>query len=488
MRQEERLGWNLEQSYKSLPDIFYIDQKPEPVSKPRLVVYQAELADMLGLTIHDKNINEFTEIFAGNELPVKSEPIAQAYAGHQFGHFTMLGDGRNILLGEQITDSGEKYDVVLKGAGRTLFSRGGDGRAQLGPMLREYLISEAMHALNIRTTRSLAIVMTGDVVFRRKPMPGAILTRVASSHIRIGTFEFALHWGSHDELKQLADYTIERHFPHLLEEENRYEKLLYDVIEKQAQLIAKWQLVGFIHGVMNTDNMLLSGETIDYGPCAFLDEYDPNAVFSSIDHTHRYAYKNQPYIAEWNLTRFAETILPLLQLNKEEAIEAGKRALRTFFPTYKREWMKLAKAKIGLQDEGHDDEPLIRELFTLMEESDADFTNTFYKLTTGELDGEQLFKEATFKKWHNKWQERLKLEKRTKQEIKAYMQKHNPSVIPRNYYVEEAIEQAISKADFSLFHELLNAVINPFSYENVNETFQSVPKKFNKSYRTFCGT
>lgn len=484
---QETLGWDLIQTYKELPDIFYSEITPEIKKAPRLIVYNQKLATELGLTLNAENVNTFTENVAGNKIPVGAEPIAQAYAGHQFGHFTMLGDGRNILLGEQRSPSGKRFDIVLKGAGRTTYSRGGDGKAQLAPMLREYLISEAMHALGIATTRSLAVVSTGEAVIRRRAMPGAVLTRVAKSHLRVGTFEFALYWGEKAELQALADYTLQRLYPEIRVAENRYEKLLYKVIAKQAQLIAQWQLVGFIHGVMNTDNMLLSGETIDYGPCAFLDVYDPSTVYSSIDDTGRYAYKNQPYIAEWNLARFAETLLPLFPVEKEAAIALGMKALKSFFPTYKKHWLTLAMAKLGIQTVQQNDEQLVQELFTLMENYAADFTNTFYQLTIGELSGEKLFASEAFQDWYQKWQERLKLERRSATEIKHLMMRHNPAVIPRNYYVEVALEAAL-KGDLTEFQELFQAVTNPYAYDEINEKYQQVPKDFHTTYRTFCGT
>ena len=317
----DSIGWNFENSYTRLPGIFFTRINPTPVSSPKLVVFNGPLAETLGLDIDVLKGSEGVEVFAGNKIPKGSLPIAQAYAGHQFGHFTMLGDGRAILLGEQITPEGMRLDVQLKGSGETPYSRGGDGRAALDPMLREYIISEAMHALNIPSTRSLAVVTTGETVVRETDLQGAILTRVAKSHLRVGTFEYVSQWGSDDELKDLADYTLLRHFPYLEGDADRYMGLLKAVIERQAELIAQWQLVGFVHGVMNTDNMALSGETIDYGPCAFMDAYDPNTVFSSIDTYGRYAFGRQPDIAAWNLARFAETLLPLLHDNEKKAID-----------------------------------------------------------------------------------------------------------------------------------------------------------------------
>ncbi|MFL6560965.1 MAG: protein adenylyltransferase SelO, partial [Bacillus sp. (in: firmicutes)] len=326
--------WNFDNSYARLPDTFFASTDPTPVRSPKLIIFNYSLAHSLGLNTQELESENGVAVFAGNRIPDGAKPLAQAYAGHQFGHFTKLGDGRAILLGEQITPKGERFDIQLKGPGRTPYSRGGDGRASLGPMLREYIISEAMHALGIPTTRSLAVVTTGEPVFRETALPGAILTRVAASHLRVGTFQYGAKWGTIEELRALADYTLKRHYPDVDMDENRYLSLLQEVIKRQAALIAKWQLVGFIHGVMNTDNMTISGETIDYGPCAFMDNYDPATVFSSIDTQGRYAYGNQPYIAGWNLARFAETLLPLLHDNQEHAVKLAQDEISNFMELY----------------------------------------------------------------------------------------------------------------------------------------------------------
>lgn len=325
---ENKLGWNLQNTYVELPEIFYEKVSLNPVSDPKLVLYNESLAEQLGLSSDKKE--ELVAVFAGNELPENSIPIAQSYAGHQFGYFTMLGDGRAMLIGEQLTPENEKVDIQLKGSGETIYSRGGDGRAALGPMIREFIVSEAMHELGIPTTRSLAVVTTGENVYRETELEGAILTRVAKSHIRVGTFQFAAKYGEISDLVSLAEYAIQRHNPEVLEEPNPYLAFLHKVIERQAKLIAQWQLVGFIHGVMNTDNMTISGETIDYGPCAFMDHYNPHAVFSSIDRDGRYAYRNQPGIAGWNLARLAEAILPLLGRGKEEALHHATLSCRLY--------------------------------------------------------------------------------------------------------------------------------------------------------------
>ena len=346
--------WNFDNSYIKLPYMFYSYQNPTKVRDPKLIIFNTALAESLG-------VPEQLSVFCGNEIPNEAKPIAQAYAGHQFGYFTMLGDGRAILLGEQIKKSGELFDIQLKGSGITPYSRGGDGRAALGPMLREYIISEAMFALGIPTTRSLAVVTTGETVFRDKELIGAILTRVASSHIRVGTFEYAARFGITEDVRRLADYTIMRHFANIENSENKYLMLLREVIKRQAYLISKWQLVGFIHGVMNTDNMAISGETIDYGPCAFMDIYNPATVFSSIDYYGRYSYENQPKMAVWNLTRFAESLLPLLSDDKNKAVEMAQEELEKFRDVYQNHWHNGMRSKLGFINENEDDHTLIND-------------------------------------------------------------------------------------------------------------------------------
>ncbi|MDF2524886.1 MAG: hypothetical protein K0R31_2527, partial [Clostridiales bacterium] len=374
-------GWNMDNSYARLPKIFFANIDQNPVSLPKLVILNTPLATSLGLNALMLQNNDGVAIFAGNKIPEGALPIAQAYAGHQFGHFTMLGDGRAMLLGEQITPQGKRFDIQLKGSGRTPYSRGGDGRAALGPMLREYIISEAMHGLGIATTRSLGVVTTGESVIRETNQPGAVLTRVAASHLRVGTFQYASKWGTIEELRALADYTLQRHFPEVDLDDNPYLFLLKEVIKGQAVLIARWQLVGFIHGVMNTDNMTISGETIDYGPCAFMDTYNPATVFSSIDVHGRYAYGNQPNIALWNLSRFAETILPLLHVNQDAAIALAQDAITGFTELYHSNWLAGMRAKLGMFNQEKQDEQLIEDLLSMMQKHQADYTNTFRALT-----------------------------------------------------------------------------------------------------------
>lgn len=483
-------GWNLDNSYARLPQTFYSKLNPTPVRLPKLIVINRSLAKDLGLNDKALEGEEGVAIFAGNQLPKGAEPLAQAYAGHQFGHFNMLGDGRAILLGEQITPDGEQVDIQLKGSGRTPFSRGGDGRAGLGPMLREYIISEAMHALGIATTRSLAVVTTGESVYRETEQPGAIMTRVAASHIRVGTFQYAAHWGKDDDLQALADYTLHRHFPDVKagENDNPYLLLLQEVIKRQADLIAKWQLVGFIHGVMNTDNMAISGETIDYGPCAFMDVYDPATVFSSIDRQGRYAYGNQPYIGSWNLSRFAETLLPLLHTNQEQAVEIAQDALSEFSKLYRSNWLNGMRAKLGLFNEEEEDEALIEDLLSMMQKHRADYTNTFRALTVNEQEDSDLFHSPEFAEWQERWQKRRDNQEESKDSSEQLMKNNNPGVIPRNHRVEEALEAAVESEDFSVMEQLLEALSNPFDYTSKKTDYCKLPDPSNRPYRTFCGT
>jgi uncharacterized protein YdiU (UPF0061 family) len=425
-------------------------------------------------------------LFAGNTIPDGAEPLAQAYAGHQFGHFTMLGDGRAILLGEHITPSGQRLDVQFKGSGRTPYSRGGDGRAALGPMLREYVISEAMHALGISTTRSLAVVTTGEKVLRETELPGAILTRLAASHIRVGTFQYAALQQDNDLMETLVDYVIARHFPSIEKGPKKTLALLEAVIGRQAELITDWMRVGFIHGVMNTDNMALSGETIDYGPCAFMDDFDPRTVFSSIDHKGRYAYANQPNIAQWNLARLAECLLPLLDEDAEKAMAMAEEALRGFDSLFQQKWLSMMGSKLGLNETTKEDENLITDLLDLMHENGSDFTNTFLDLSKEELSDGKLYGTENFQAWHTRWQERLGEEEDLESSL-ALRKSANPAVIPRNHKVEEAL-QAGEEGDFEPFHDLLSALENPYVDGDHLTPYQSPPKPEEKVLETFCGT
>ncbi|CAN7395899.1 YdiU family protein [Paenibacillus sp. LjRoot153] len=481
-------GWNFDNSYSRLPNFFYTKINPTPVSSPRLVKLNAPLGATLGLNEEVLQSSESLALFAGNEIPDGALPLAQAYAGHQFGTFNMLGDGRAHLLGEQLTPQGERVDIQLKGSGKTPYSRYLDGRAGLGPMLREYILSEAMFALGIPTTRSLAVVSTGESFLRDTEQPGAILTRVAASHIRFATFQYASQFGTVEELRALADYTLARHFPKSDGEENRYLALLQEVIKRQALLIAKWQLVGFVHGVMNTDNIAISGETIDYGPCAFLDVYDPETVFSSRDTEGRYAYSRQPEMAAWNLTRFAETLLPLLHEDKKQGAKLIEDAIAQFFVQYHANWLAGMRSKLGISKEEDEDESLITGLLNLMQMYRADYTNTFRALTLDKPEDTFMYDKLDFRQWFELWQARLGRQQETKAYSHQLMRNHNPAIIPRNHRVEEALTSAVIQEDYSVMERLLEVLANPFAYSPEQVDYASPAKLTACPYRTFCGT
>ncbi|HEX5563556.1 MAG TPA: YdiU family protein [Sporosarcina sp.] len=486
MTESKKFGWHFDNSYTRLPEPFFAKTDPEEAPSPELVVFNHPLAESLGLDAESLEGEEGMDILAGNKIPEGAAPIAQAYAGHQFGHFTMLGDGRAVLLGEQLTPEGKRVDIQLKGSGRTPFSRGGDGRAALGPMLREFIMSEAMHALGIPTSRSLAVVVTGAPVYREDTLEGAVLTRIAASHIRVGTFQYAAARQVIEDLRTLADYTIDRHYPEVANDPNPYVSFLQKVMEKQASLIAKWQLVGFIHGVMNTDNMAISGETIDYGPCAFMDTYDPATVFSSIDRQGRYAYGNQPGIAEWNLARFAETLLPLFDEDSEKAIEIATQTLSGFAKMYHEQWLAGMRNKLGLFNSEEQDVTLVKDLLKIMKEHQADFTNTFRALTFGDLTVLPMCKAPEFDEWHTRWKSRLERQPESEADVKKLMRKSNPSIIPRNHRVEEALDAA-TEGDFSVMEKLLAVLENPYAYTAEQEKYVA-PASSTTPYRTFCGT
>jgi len=482
------IGWNLDNSYACLPKSFFNIIKPNPVGSPKLIILNYSLAASLGFDAQALESNDGIEVLAGNQVPKGALPLAQAYAGHQFGHFTMLGDGRAMLIGEQITPLGERFDIQLKGSGKTPYSRGGDGRASLGPMLREYIISEAMHSLGIDTTRSLAVVSTGEPVLRETQQLGAIMTRVAASHLRVGTFQYVSKYGNAEDLRVLADYTLQRHFPKALAGENQYLFLLREVIKRQAALIAKWQLVGFIHGVMNTDNMAISGETIDYGPCAFMDEFDPETVFSSIDSQGRYAYGNQPNIAQWNLARFAETLLPLLHVNEEKAIKLAQDAISEFTKLYQGNWLTGMRAKLGIFNQELQDGALIEDLLSLMHKYHGDYTNTFRSLTFDTLTDTVLFSTPEFAQWHELWQARVGRQQETIAASHQLMRSSNPAIIPRNHQVEAALEAAVERGDYSVMMRLLDVLSNPYEHSQKQNEYSTLPGPSASPYRTFCGT
>ena len=434
------IGWHFDNTYSKLSNTFKENIKPTPVHDPELVILNEELASTLNLDFSKTDKKKLAEIFSGNSIPEETNTIAQAYAGHQFGHFTMLGDGRAVLLGEHLVNNDNRFDIQFKGSGRTSFSRGGDGRAALGPMLREYIISEAIHSLNIPTTRSLAVVKTGEKVVRENLLQGAILTRVASSHLRVGTFQYIAATQKIENLNTLVDYTINRHYPEIKTSNSKALDLLNLVMEKQCQLVINWMRVGFIHGVMNTDNMAISGETIDYGPCAFMDHYDPKTVFSSIDKFGRYAFSNQPPITKWNLARFAECLIPLIDKNEDNAIKLATDLIDNFQNIYEDKWLNMMRDKLGLFGEDKNDKKLINDLFSWMEKNKADYTNTFCNLM--DINSDEIYKNNDFIDWKNEWKKRSELNNSTKEKQSKLMESNNPIVIPRNHKVEEALTEA----------------------------------------------
>jgi len=480
------IGWCFDNTYYRLSDIFKEDIKPIPVKKPELVLLNKTLAENLNLNFSNLDNQELSELFSGNSLPKGSNSIAQAYAGHQFGHFTMLGDGRAVLIGEHLSKDNKRYDIQFKGSGKTAFSRNGDGRAALGPMLREYIISEAMNGLGIPTTRSLAVVKTGEDVIRETSQPGAILTRIASSHIRVGTFQYIAARKKKDEIEVLLNYVIDRHYPDIKNSKNKAAELLSIVLEKQINLVVNWMRVGFIHGVMNTDNMSISGETIDYGPCAFMDTYDPKTVFSSIDQMGRYAYFNQPVITKWNLSRFAECLIPLIDKNQEKAIELATEIINSFEKKYEEKWLNMMRDKLGLFGMDEKDKFLILDLLTWMHQKKIDYTNIFCHLMNENIKEDKDYEDEDFKNWKKRWNERLKTNNNTPEKSLKLMRSANPIVIPRNHKVEEVLEAA-EKNNFKPITRLVEILKDPYSQQKNIINYQ-IPSNSEKKYQTFCGT
>ena len=467
------------------------------VKSPKLLQFNGDLSHELGLPLDGNDPGQLAELFSGQQMLPGAHPVAQAYAGHQFGGFVpQLGDGRALLLGEIVDREGQRRDIALKGSGRTPFSRGGDGKAAIGPVLREYLIGEAMHALGIPTTRALAAVSTGQDVMRMGPLPGAILTRVAASHLRVGSFEYFAAQQKFDNVTELADFAIERHFPEIAKEEDRYLRLLQAVVDRQANLVAQWMLVGFIHGVMNTDNMTISGETIDYGPCAFMESYNSAAVFSSIDTQGRYAYCNQPQIAQWNLARFAETILPLMDPeDRQRAVESANEVLHGFVPRYEDLYLAGLRNKLGLNagpDFDEEDNTLAHDWLELLEANEIDYTQAFRSLANAARDSaatlERLFPTLDdVQPWLQRWQNRLK--HKSADQVAKHLRAVNPIYIPRNHLVEEALDTASDKNDLAPFEQLLQILTHPFEEQPDNERFsRPASRDFTSCYRTFCGT
>ena len=480
------IGWCFDNTYSKLPDIFKENINPIPVKKPELVILNKDLAENLNLNFSGLNKNELSELFAGNSLPPDSNSIAQAYAGHQFGHFTMLGDGRAVLIGEHLSKKKDRYDIQFKGSGKTAFSRNGDGRAALGPMLREYIISEAMYNLEIPTTRSLAVVKTGEEVIRETSLQGAILTRVASSHIRVGTFQYIAARQKKEELEILLNYVINRHYPIIKNSKKKSIDLLKTVLDKQIDLVVNWMRVGFVHGVMNTDNMSICGETIDYGPCAFMDIYDPKTVFSSIDQMGRYAYCNQPIITKWNLSRFAECLLPLIDKDQNKAIDIATEIINSFEKKYEEKWLKMMRDKLGLFGTEEKDKFLILDLLTWMHQKKVDYTNTFCHLMNFDIKKKENYNDNDFQNWKKRWRERLLKNNNSPEKHLKLMRSVNPQVIPRNHIVEKVLIEA-NDGKTEPLDKLLAVLHMPYS-EQKNISEYQISSNSNEKYRTFCGT
>ena len=493
----ERPAFPFDNSFSRMPDYFYSRVNPTPVKKPEMIQFNEKLAAELGLNIEDFKNSEATDIFAGNALSEGADPIAMAYCGHQFGNLTPeLGDGRAIMLGEVIGNDGLRYDIQLKGSGRTPYSRNGDGRAALGPVLREYLLSEAMAVHNVPTTRALAAVTTGEQVRRSGMPPGAIITRVARGFVRVGTFVYFAIRGNQDGVKKLANYVIERNYPEIKNAENPYLALLESVIDRQALLIAKWMQLGFIHGVMNTDNMSISGETIDYGPCAFIDEYHPGKVFSSIDRQGRYAYQNQPAAGHWDLCRLAEAIVPLIDDDKDAAVTKVQEAINSYPTRYEAYWLAGMSQKIGLSQAVEGDKELIEDLLKHMADNKADFTLTFYHLSDASADSadndqaiRDLFTDASsFDEWAIQWRKRLGTESVGDDERQQQMHGVNPLYIPRNHLVEAVIRAGEDHLDFEPFYELMEVLKQPYIKQSGKEKYAMPPVSEEVVHETFCGT
>lgn len=493
---QQAIRFGFDNSYRRLPDHFHARIPPTPVTAPGLIKLNAALFEELGLDPAATDPEVAAPLFAGNLLPEGGDPIAMAYAGHQFGNFVpQLGDGRAILLGEVIDRTGKRRDIQLKGSGQTPFSRNGDGRAALGPVLREYILAEAMHVLGVPTTRALAAVTTGEPVYRETILPGAILTRVASSHIRVGTFQYFASRGDTEAVRKLADHVIGRHYPHAAGSDSPYLALIEGVLERQAALVAAWMHVGFIHGVMNTDNMAISGETIDYGPCAFMDTYDPATVFSSIDRGGRYAYGNQPGIAQWNLARFAETLLPLIDGASDAAIQQATDLIRGFFGRYEEHWTAGMRRKLGLATAEPDDVDLIHGLLDAMKASGADFTLAFRRLCDAAADPaadsgvRDLFVDRqAYDAWAAQWRARLGRDPQTPAERAGRMRRTNPAVIPRNHRVEQALNAAVEQNDFGPFEAILRVLERPYEDRPEIAGYTEPPQDEERVLKTFCGT
>ena len=496
----DSFGFEFDNSFSEQSEKFYSKVKPTPVKAPELFSFNTLLAKQIGIGLSDLDPNVKAQIFSGNILPYRSEPLSMVYAGHQFGGYVpQLGDGRAILIGETVGEDGQRWDVQLKGAGRTPYSRNGDGRSALGPVIREYILSEAMHALGVKTTRALAAVTTGQNVVRESKRPGGIFTRVALSHIRVGAFEYFSNKRDIKSVKTLADYAINRLYPECLGSDDPYISFYKSVLNAQAELVAKWMSLGFIHGVMNTDNMSISGETIDYGPCAFMDVYNPRKVFSSIDHQGRYAYSNQGQIAQWNLARFGEALLPLIHKSRTEAISIVEESLSEFSHLFEHKWLELMLLKIGIQVKKENDQKLIEQLLNLMHKDTVDFTLCFRNLSKvigsniDELSDTHHFfnlfeSSGEISDWVKKLNARLVQEGGSYENIIERMNLVNPKYIPRNHLVEQAIQDAENKGDYTIFNELLDVLNSPFGERVEYEDYSKAPLPRQLVKQTFCGT
>ena len=483
----DKTGWSFDNTYSNLSSDFHVKQKPVPVKSPNLIILNKNISKDLNLDFTNISKENLSQLFSGNLLPSGSESIAQAYAGHQFGNFTMLGDGRAILMGEHLSKTGERYDIQFKGSGKTPFSRGGDGRAALGPMLREYIISEAMHNLRVSTTRSLAVVETGESVIRETLLPGAILTRIASSHIRVGTFQYIAATQKDQNLKILLDYVINRHYPNIKSSKNQALDLLKTIMDVQINLVVDWMRIGFIHGVMNTDNVSICGETIDYGPCAFMNEYNPETVFSSIDKQGRYAFSNQPKIIKWNLARFAECIITLIDDNKDKAIEIATETINAFEKIYEKKWLNMMRDKLGLFGQDINDRMLIMDLLTWMNDNKADYTNTFCFLMDEKFSFNEIYNNKNFLLWKKRWDTRLKLNNNSQEKYLKLMHAVNPLVIPRNHKVEEVL-MAANNGNILPMKNLIKILEKPYIHQEDITHYQFPNSNTKEKYQTFCGT
>ncbi len=477
---------DLEYSYLSLPTAFYQKVKPSSFNNPELLLLNQSLLDELNIPFI--NPQEFISFWLNQDTNDAAGSFAQAYAGHQFGHFTRLGDGRAIVVGEYVGAAKQRYDLQIKGSGRTAYSRGGDGKATLKSVLREYLMSEAMHALKVQSSRSLAVVKTGEWVQREKPHEGAFLLRLMKSHIRVGTFEYARYFGSSEDMKALMDYTIQRLYPEVKQEENQALALLKKVMLVQIELVVEWMRIGFIHGVMNTDNTAISGETFDYGPCAFMNVYHPKTVFSSIDTQGRYAFGNQPSIIKWNLAKFAESLLPLLHPEPETALQIAQEAIDGFEDIWHKKYYKMMLLKLGIENASPENYSLVNELLALMSLLKLDYTNTFFALSQNQFEeGNPMMNSDEFKNWLENWKSLIHNSTGMAQAQKI-MKENNPAFVPRNYLVEKALEKA-AEGDFTKFEQLLKVLQNPYQYqENLKHFTLPPPEEFEISYATFCGT